>query len=226
MTIHMASRASRFIQSVAVPASGPRRCSRTHSFRIVRSAGPATRPPSPSIPHETVGGPRLEVQRDAVDAVALAGRRRAVVEDMAEMAAAGGAMHFGARHDQLVVLWVPTRSRRPAPRSSASRCRNRTSPRRNRPACRSRRRHRGPPSCCRSAGWRRAARSPPRAARRTARASASCATRRRSCETGKLSFARAEPERKNRLPPIAAVTAAALAARKSRLAMMVSLLGD
>ena len=41
---------------------------------------------------------RFEVQRHAVDAVAQAGRRRPVGEDVAEMAAAGGAMHLGAHH--------------------------------------------------------------------------------------------------------------------------------
>ena len=44
-----------------------------------------------------------ELQRDAVDAVAQAGRRRPVLEDMAEMAAAAPAMHLGARHQQGVV---------------------------------------------------------------------------------------------------------------------------
>src|SRR5690606_10112268 len=41
---------------------------------------------------------RMEGQRRAVYAVAQAGRRRAVVEDMAEMTAAAAAMHFGADH--------------------------------------------------------------------------------------------------------------------------------
>jgi hypothetical protein len=40
---------------------------------------------------------RLEGQRHAVDAVTLAGRRRAVIEDVAEMAAATAAMLFLAR---------------------------------------------------------------------------------------------------------------------------------
>jgi GTPase len=39
---------------------------------------------------------RLEGQRHAIDAVTLAGRRRAVVEDVAEMAAAAAAVDFGA----------------------------------------------------------------------------------------------------------------------------------
>src|SRR6185437_11883895 len=39
-----------------------------------------------------------EVQRDPVDAIALVGRRRAVVEDMSQMAAAGRAMNLGAHH--------------------------------------------------------------------------------------------------------------------------------
>src|SRR5579859_7727791 len=41
---------------------------------------------------------RLEIHRDAVDAVAQVGRRRAVVEDVAEVAAAAAAMHLGADH--------------------------------------------------------------------------------------------------------------------------------
>ncbi|CAH2401244.1 hypothetical protein MES5069_280021 [Mesorhizobium escarrei] len=43
-------------------------------------------------------GSRLEFQRDPVDAIAQAGRRRAVLEDVAEMAAAAGAVAFGADH--------------------------------------------------------------------------------------------------------------------------------
>src|SRR6478609_1078355 len=42
------------------------------------------------------GGAGREIHRDAVHAVAQAGRLRAVVEDVAEMAAATAAMHFGA----------------------------------------------------------------------------------------------------------------------------------
>src|SRR6516164_9131524 len=41
---------------------------------------------------------RLEVHRHAVDAIALVGRRGAVVEDVAEVAAAAAAMHLGAQH--------------------------------------------------------------------------------------------------------------------------------
>src|SRR5208283_5916774 len=40
----------------------------------------------------------LEVHRHAVDAVAQMRRRRAVLEDVAEMAAAAAAMHLGAHH--------------------------------------------------------------------------------------------------------------------------------
>src|SRR5678810_939528 len=46
---------------------------------------------------------RDELQREAVVAVALAGRRRAVVEEVALVAAAAHAVVFGARHDHLVV---------------------------------------------------------------------------------------------------------------------------
>src|ERR1051326_7857976 len=48
--------------------------------------------------------PRLEFHRDAVHAIALAGRLRPVVEDMAEGAAAPAAMHFGPRQDQAVIV--------------------------------------------------------------------------------------------------------------------------
>ena len=46
---------------------------------------------------------RHEGQRQAVEAVALARGRRAVVEDVAEMAAAAPAVDLGARHDQRIV---------------------------------------------------------------------------------------------------------------------------
>src|SRR5262245_61261893 len=57
-------------------------------------------PPSGSITEPGAGGTlsRLEVQRRGVDAVAQAGRRRPVGEDVAEMAAALGAQHLGADH--------------------------------------------------------------------------------------------------------------------------------
>src|SRR5262249_46013775 len=41
---------------------------------------------------------RLEFQRNAVDAIALMGRRGAIGKDVTQMAAAGGAMHLGAGH--------------------------------------------------------------------------------------------------------------------------------
>src|SRR4051794_20377434 len=50
------------------------------------------------------GGSRREHQRDAVHAVALAGRRRAVVEHVTEMAAAAAAMHFRARDAERAVF--------------------------------------------------------------------------------------------------------------------------
>src|SRR5262245_26598500 len=46
---------------------------------------------------------RHEFHGDAVHAVAQAGRRRAVLEDMAEMAAAAAAVHLGAGHEPAVV---------------------------------------------------------------------------------------------------------------------------
>src|SRR6185369_6606584 len=45
-----------------------------------------------------------ERERDRVDAVALAGRRRAVVEHVPEVAAAARAVHLVARHAERVVL--------------------------------------------------------------------------------------------------------------------------
>src|SRR5579871_5958713 len=45
----------------------------------------------------------LEVHCDAVDAIALMGRRRPIVEDVAEMAAAGRAMDLGPLHAKTVV---------------------------------------------------------------------------------------------------------------------------
>src|SRR4051812_19070313 len=47
---------------------------------------------------------RLERERRAVHAVAQPGRRRTVLEDMAEMAAALRAMHLHPAHEQAVVL--------------------------------------------------------------------------------------------------------------------------
>src|SRR4051794_36188899 len=47
---------------------------------------------------------RMEHQRKTVDAIAQARGLRAVVEDVAEMAAAAAAMHFGAQHAKGAVL--------------------------------------------------------------------------------------------------------------------------
>src|SRR5262245_27746479 len=47
---------------------------------------------------------RLEFRRHAIDAVAQAGRRRAVGKHMPQMAAAAAAMHFGAQHAIAAVL--------------------------------------------------------------------------------------------------------------------------
>src|SRR4051794_36965420 len=52
---------------------------------------------------------RMEYQRKAVHAVTQAGRLRAVVEDVAEMAAAAAAMDFGAQHAEGTVLGLPHR---------------------------------------------------------------------------------------------------------------------
>src|SRR6188474_1155026 len=43
-------------------------------------------------------GPRLEIERDAVDAVAETGRRRTVRKNVAQVSAAAAAVHLGARH--------------------------------------------------------------------------------------------------------------------------------
>ena len=45
----------------------------------------------------------LKLQRDAIHAVAQAGRPGAVIEDVAEMAATAGADYFGAQHAELPV---------------------------------------------------------------------------------------------------------------------------
>src|SRR4051794_40620567 len=45
----------------------------------------------------------MKIERHAVHAVALAGRLRTVVENVAEMAAAAAAMNFGARHEKTAV---------------------------------------------------------------------------------------------------------------------------
>ena len=56
---------------------------------------------------------RLEIHRHAVDAVAQAGRRRAVGKHVTEMAAAAAAMHLGADHAVAAVLRGLDRARRP-----------------------------------------------------------------------------------------------------------------
>src|SRR5689334_19187834 len=45
----------------------------------------------------------MEIERDAVHAIAQSGRRRPVLEDVAEMAAAVAAMHLGAHHEKAAV---------------------------------------------------------------------------------------------------------------------------
>ena len=65
-------------------------------------AVPGGRPPrAPQL--EAPSSSRSSVKRAGVDAVALAGRVRAVVEDVAEVAAAARAEHLGAAHEQAVV---------------------------------------------------------------------------------------------------------------------------
>ena len=64
--------------------------------------------------------------RRAVHAVAEAGRLGTVREDMTEMAAASGAMHFGARHAEAAIHGRLDGASRAAPRSSANRSHSRT----------------------------------------------------------------------------------------------------
>src|SRR5579862_1562477 len=51
----------------------------------------------------------MKHQREAVHAVAQSGRLRAVIEDVAEMAAATAAMNFGAQHAEGAVLRLADR---------------------------------------------------------------------------------------------------------------------
>ena len=123
---------------------------------------------------------RMEHQRKAVHAVAQAGRLRTVVEDVAEMAAAAAAVHFGAQSCRRCgPRWCRPRSRA-AGRSSASRCRSRTWSRRRTAAGRSRRRRRCPCDAPSAAGSSPGARCPPCAGSHIAAASAARAIRRRS----------------------------------------------
>src|SRR5690606_31911627 len=60
-------------------------------------------------------GGRSEGQCQAVQAMALASRRRAIVEYMAEMAAAASTMHLRAGHEQGIVLLGADRIRQRFP---------------------------------------------------------------------------------------------------------------
>ena len=86
----------------------------------------------------------MEHHAKAVDAIAQAGRLRAVVENMTEMPAAATAMHFGPQHPEGAVLGLAEGIVRAADKSSASRCRSRISSPRRTAAGRSRRRRRRP----------------------------------------------------------------------------------
>ena len=90
---------------------------------------------------------RLERHGHAVHAVAQAGRLRAVIEDVAEMAAAAAAMHGRAHHAERRVARLCRRRCPAAPRSSASRCRCRTSSSTRTGRDRSRRRRSCPRRC-------------------------------------------------------------------------------
>src|SRR5687768_16238133 len=83
------------------------------SASLVASSAVA-RPPRPSAKARMArtrfmsgGLRRAELDGDAVHAVAQAGRPRPVLEDVAEMAAAAGAVHLGAAHEELIVLGRP-----------------------------------------------------------------------------------------------------------------------
>src|SRR5918995_4216066 len=60
--------------------------------------------PIPSPSEVIPGSLRLEIERDAVDAIASMRGRRAVGKDMPEMAAATTAMHLCARHAEAAIF--------------------------------------------------------------------------------------------------------------------------
>ena len=132
---------------------------------------------------------RLELQRHAVHAVALAGGLRAVVEHVAEMAAAILAMHFHARHAVRRVAWWWPRRWAAASRSSASPNRFRTWCSTRTAADRTRRS--GTRRCVSrsSAGWCRRVRCRVRAARGTGPRTAASRHSVSDFSTGKFSFA-------------------------------------
>src|SRR5260370_3987528 len=67
-----------------------------HVFAVAQERKAWMAGPSPAMTKEK--SLRLEIHRDAVDAVAQVRRRRAVVEYVAEMAAAAAAIYLGAHH--------------------------------------------------------------------------------------------------------------------------------
>src|SRR5580692_9264362 len=97
---------------------------------MARRPRTCAKPPGGSIAIENAGYPkklgrspsslRLEIQRHAVDAIAQVRRRRAIVEDVAEMAAAAAAVHLGALHAPAAVgggidrAWLRIVEARPA----------------------------------------------------------------------------------------------------------------
>src|SRR6266516_1832931 len=98
------TRKSRPASRSSMPARGPPRCGATArpTTRPRRSFERATRAERLRLRARRRAG--LEFQRGSVHAVALSGRLRAVVEDVAEMAAAAAAMHFGSRKDEAVIV--------------------------------------------------------------------------------------------------------------------------
>src|SRR5687768_9408654 len=53
---------------------------------------------------------RFEIQRDAIDAIAEAGGRWAIGEDVSEMAAASAAVDFRSHHEMTAIDGLPYRS--------------------------------------------------------------------------------------------------------------------
>src|SRR5256885_1754424 len=80
------------------------RAGRTTHRASVRGEGPPVLARPPMLGGLGFGGFRKDLRRHAVVAVALAGGRRAVIEEMAMVPAAAFAVVFGARVDEVVVL--------------------------------------------------------------------------------------------------------------------------
>ena len=127
-----------------------------------------------------LGGGRFERHCDAVHAIAQAGHRRAVIEHVAEMTAAAGAMHRRPDHAERGVLCRADHivaQRRPETRPPGAAFE--FGLRREDSLGRNRHRRKSPHDVRSRGGWRRAVRCCSGAARRIVPASATGATRRR-----------------------------------------------